>query len=257
MPDVFTCPECGLTWKDGRTECQHAIDYMMVERGIVEEPFYGGIPQGDGDGGSGDSAASGSGGVDASTGVEGQSVGESIPGSPRADRAGEGREAAAGGAPNVNPASDRAADSAYQINQGRYASLVDAAGQDRQIRASLVGPGGSDSGTVGSGPERNPAQGLPEGDATDARRRERFLANAKRWLTGGVEGQQELFEYMKLNLVVNMQYDQEEGQDVRNPESKSAATQARANRKQFKETSELVMAIVAAQNEEAKKVEKK
>ena len=62
---------------------------------------------------------------------------------------------------------------------------------------------------------------------------------------------------MKLNLVVNMQYDQEEGQDVRNPESKSAATQARANRKQFKETSELVMAIVQAQNEEAKKLEKK
>ena len=57
---------------------------------------------------------------------------------------------------------------------------------------------------------------------------------------------------MKMNLVVNMQYDQEEGQSVRDSESKNAAAQARANRKQFKETSELVMAIVAAQNAERK-----
>jgi len=260
MPEIFVCTDCGLRWLDGRTSCAHHIDAGMINAGIVLEPeglFNGAVAQGDGDGGDGHPpTGEGSGGVDANPGVEGDTVGVASEGSAGADGAGEGREDASGGNPSVDHAFDINIDDPRQSNPSGNQNLLYTTRSDEEIRSSTVGTSRGNAISTSPGPERNAEKGVAPRDATDAGTRERFLANARRWLLGGVEGQQELFEYMKLNLVVNMQYDQEEGQDVRNPESKSAATQARANRKQFKETSELVMAIVQAQNEEAKKLEK-
>lgn len=51
-----------------------------------------------------------------------------------------------------------------------------------------------------------------------------------------------MLEEIKLNLMVNLQIEQREGQNIDRTEKGGAMT-ARACRKQFKETAELVMAI--------------
>jgi hypothetical protein len=239
---------------------KHPIDHSNDDREFtpaVVVPAINPVAQGDGDGGDGHHTGEGSGGVDTSTGVEGDADGIPVQGSAGTDSTREGRPGENQGDSITNPAVDQYAAEPGESDTGGSAGFVDAAGKNTEVSPGPARASRGDTGADSSGDQGKSSRGVATGDATDAGRRDRFLANARRWLTGGVEGQQELFEYMKLNLVVNMQYDQEEGQDVRNPESKSAATQARANRKQFKETSELVMAIVQAQNEEAKKLEKK
>lgn len=256
MSDLYTCPECGLVWTIRLTECPHAITAEQVNQGIVLEPelkdgiFYdGAVAQGDGDGGGSDPTREGSSGVDESGSAEGVTSGEPIRGLAGADFSQAGRGGEDRSNPGANLAVDRVDQSSNQVIPRGLTVNLGGLIADSQIGASTTGPSGSDLGPVRSRNKDVATQRISEGDASNPERRTRFLANAERWLKGGADGQSELFDYMKLNLVVNMQYDQEEGQNVRDEESKNAAAQARANRKQFKETSELVMAIVAAQNE--------
>lgn len=51
-----------------------------------------------------------------------------------------------------------------------------------------------------------------------------------------------MLEDIKLNLMINLQYEQEEGQTVR--DEKGGAAMARQSRKQYSDTAELVLAII-------------
>lgn len=56
------------------------------------------------------------------------------------------------------------------------------------------------------------------------------------------DGTKESLEFIKRNLFVNLQYEQEESQNLRDGSAK-AGSAARLARKQFKETAEIILGL--------------
>lgn len=74
-----------------------------------------------------------------------------------------------------------------------------------------------------------------------ASKRARYLGNARKWMRSK-QGKAEFTQEVLENLLVNVQIEQEEGQNIR--EDKMGPMHARQCRKQLKETAEFVLEVM-------------
>lgn len=121
---------------------------------------------------------------------------------------------------------------------------VDATEQDKEAGSEEAGRGGSDPGSDpggDSGIDEESLLGDPASQGYEQRRRKLYTDRAKHWLRGG-KSRVEMLEFIRLNLIINYQFEVAEGTNLREYQ-KSGPSMARQARKQSKETAELIMTI--------------